>query len=73
MSTYTKKTAGKPIKRNSKTGQFVLGSSRFAKISAIEGIVRTPAMKKRSRNFDERGLTGDQRREEIRKAYRKKA
>lgn len=73
MPTSPKKPTGKPIKRDSKPGKFVLGSSRFAKISAVEGIVRTPAMKKRSRDFDERGLTGDQRREEIRKVYSKKA
>jgi hypothetical protein len=68
MVTDTKKTSGN---RTSKAGQIVLGSSRFAKISAVEGIVRTPAMKKRAKDFDERGLTGDQRRAEIRKAYRK--
>ena len=69
----SKKSAGKNIESNGTTGRLVLGSARFAKISAVEGIVKTSAMKKRSKDFDERGLTGDQRREEIRKAYRKGA
>jgi hypothetical protein len=51
----------------------VLGRDRFAKISAIEGIKLTPAMKKRAKEFDALGLSSEERRKEILKLYRKKA
>jgi len=38
----------KNIAGRAKTGRFVLGSDRFAKISEVEGIKLTAAMKKRA-------------------------
>ncbi|MGE3148624.1 MAG: hypothetical protein AB7K04_06095 [Pseudorhodoplanes sp.] len=52
-------------------GTFVLGRDRFAKISAVEGLKLTPAMKKRIKEFDDAGLTAAERRREIIRAYRK--
>jgi hypothetical protein len=49
----------------------VLGRERFAKISAVEGIKPTAAMKKRASDFEVRGLSSAERRREIVKAYRK--
>jgi len=42
------------------TGQFVLGSDRFAKISEVEGIHLTPAMKKRASDAQSKGLTAEE-------------
>jgi hypothetical protein len=63
----------KSSKKGATTGKFVLGSQRFAKISAVEGIKRTSAMKKRSAAFDKKGLSTAERRQELLKVYRKKA
>lgn len=60
-------------KKKQASAKFVLGRGAFAKISAVEGIALTPAMKKRAEEFDRRGLTPAQRRREILKLYRKKA
>ncbi|MEH2495326.1 hypothetical protein V1294_001805 [Bradyrhizobium sp. AZCC 1678] len=38
----------KNVAKGAKSGRFVLGNDRFAKISEIEGIKLTPAMKKRA-------------------------
>ena len=59
--------------KKASTSKFVLGRERFAKISAVEGIALTPAMKKRAKEFDERGLSPAERRKEVLKLYRKKA
>jgi hypothetical protein len=66
------KKRGSPfnIKRGSKSGM-ILGRDRFAKISAVEGIVLTPSMKKRAASAEQRGLSGEERRREIVRAYRK--
>ena len=65
---------GKPSsKKKSASAQFVLGRAAFAKISAVEDITLTPAMKKRAEEFERRGLTSAERRREILKVYRKKA
>ncbi|MBH5372250.1 MULTISPECIES: hypothetical protein [Bradyrhizobium] len=53
------------------SAKFVLGRERFAKISAVEGIKPTAAMKKRASDFEVRGLSASERRREIIKAYRK--
>jgi hypothetical protein len=55
--------------RTSKSG-VVLGRERFARISAVEGIALTPSMKKRAAEFDRRGLSGEERRINIIRAYR---
>jgi len=49
----------------------VLGRERFAKISAVEGIELSPGMKKRAAEFDRRGLSGEERRHSIIRAYRR--
>jgi hypothetical protein len=63
--------SSKHAKRDSKTGRFVLGRSRFEKISAVEGIKLTPTMKKRLDEFDRRGLSAEERRRAIIGAHRK--
>jgi len=65
MPARTKPTS---IKRS--TSKFVIGTERFSKISAVEGIKLTPAMKKRAASFDELGLTAAERRREIIKIYK---
>jgi hypothetical protein len=49
-----------------------LGRDRFAKISAIEGIELTPRMKQRVAEFDRLGLSAEQRRRSIIRAYSKR-
>ena len=49
----------------------VIGRERFAKISAVEGIKPSSAMKKRVAQFDRDGLSAAERRREIIKAYKK--
>jgi hypothetical protein len=49
----------------------VIGRERFAKISAVEGIQPSAAMRKRVAQFDRRGLSAAERRREIIKAYKK--
>lgn len=48
-----------------------LGRDRFAKISAVEGIVVSPAGKRRAEEADRLGLSGAERRRRIERAYRK--
>jgi hypothetical protein len=50
---------------------FVLGRERFAKISAVEGIELSPAMKKRMSQSDQKGLSAAARRGAIIRAHRK--
>lgn len=57
--------------RERTTSGMTLGRERFAKISAVEGIVLTAVMKKRAADFDRRGLSGEERRRTIIRAYRK--
>jgi hypothetical protein len=66
-----KKRASPNRKRNAATGiGIILGRDRFAKISAVEGIELTPAMKRRAAEFDRRGLSGEERRRSIIRLYR---
>jgi hypothetical protein len=60
------------IVRDAATGRFVLGRERFAKISAVEGVARTPAMKEQEKEFDRQGLTVEERHREIIRTYRSK-
>ncbi len=48
-----------------------IGRERFAKISEVEGIVMTASMKKRVAEFDRRGLSAEERRRSIIRAYSK--
>ncbi|WP_092191540.1 hypothetical protein [Bradyrhizobium sp. cf659] len=49
----------------------VIGRERFAKISAVEGIKPSSAMRKRVEQFDRLGLSPAERRREIIKAHKK--
>ena len=57
--------------QTAKSGRFVIGQDRFAKISAVEGIVLTRQMRSRIAEFDSRGMSAEERRRSIIRAYRK--
>lgn len=57
-------------KRKRSAAGIILGRERFARISAVEGIKLTPAIKKRAAEFDRRGLSGEERRRSIVRLYR---
>jgi DUF1009 family protein len=57
--------------RARRAGGVTLGRERFAKISAVEGIEPTPRMKKRAAELDRQGLSAEERRRSIIRAYRK--
>jgi hypothetical protein len=56
--------------KKSSSAEVVLGRERLAKVSALERIALTPAMKKRAKEFDRLGLTDAERRREIFKIHR---
>ncbi|MBU6297117.1 MAG: hypothetical protein KGJ79_12750 [Alphaproteobacteria bacterium] len=58
-------------KRRSSTAGFTLGRAAFARISAVEGIRLTPEMENDLREFDEKGLSGSERRKAILEKYAK--
>jgi hypothetical protein len=62
---------GAPPTRERNRSATILGRERFAKISAVEGIELTADMQKRAADFDRRGLSGEERRRMIIRAYRK--
>lgn len=64
------KTARK-VARSSKTKEFVIGAERFAKISAVEGIVMTKAMRARMGEFEAKRMSAADRRAAIIRAYSK--
>ena len=49
----------------------MLGRNRFSKISSVEGVVLTQEMKERITEFDRKGLSAEERRASIVRAYRK--
>ena len=61
----------KPAAKDSKVGRFVVGRSRFTKISAVEGIHLTAAMEKRASEAGRKGLTAEEYRREIVRSHRK--
>lgn len=62
-----------PAKKSpGKTG-FVLGRSRFEKISAVEGIRTSAASREMFADFDRRGLSDEERRAAISRKHLKKA
>jgi hypothetical protein len=69
---FSMKKRGSPPKivRSSGRGE-VIGRERFAKISAVEGIVLTSGMKQRAAEFDRQGLSPKQRISAIVAAHRK--
>jgi hypothetical protein len=62
-----KKTSSK----KDKAAGFVIGSGRFRKISAVEGIRYSPKMKGSTAIAKSKALTPEERRKAIIKAYRK--
>jgi hypothetical protein len=65
------KKRGEPPNRESAKSGMTLGRERFAKISAVEGIELTSTTRRRAADFDRRGLSGEERRRAIVRAYRK--
>jgi hypothetical protein len=61
----------KTIATSAKTGRFVIGSAGFAKISAVEGIRMTAAMKKRAGDARAKELTAEEYRRTIIRSHRK--
>ncbi|MBR1270624.1 hypothetical protein JQ629_24420 [Bradyrhizobium sp. AUGA SZCCT0222] len=60
-----------PDPKTKKKGGFVLGRDSFGKISAVEGIRLTPAMKKRAADAERKGLSAEEYRQTIVRSYRK--
>jgi hypothetical protein len=60
----------RPTGKDNKTG-FVIGQANFTKISAVEGIRLKPAMEKRAVEARSKGLSADETRKAIIRAYRK--
>jgi hypothetical protein len=54
-----------------RVAKVVIGRERFAKISAVEGITPSEAMRLRVARFDRLGLSAAERRREIIKAHKK--
>jgi len=69
LAVMTKQKSG-PAK-GAKSRRFVLGSDRFAKISEVEGIKLTSAMKRRASDAQSKGLTAEERRRVIINSHRK--
>jgi hypothetical protein len=61
----------KNVAKVAKPGRIVLGSDRFAKISEVEGIRLTPAMKKRASDARSKGLTAEEYRRAIIRSHSK--
>jgi hypothetical protein len=61
----------KTVTRDAKSGQFIVGSAGFGRISAVEGIQMTPAMKKRAGDARAKGLSAEEYRRTIIRTHRK--
>jgi hypothetical protein len=61
----------KPSPKTGKASGFVIGSARFRKISAVEGIQYSPKMKGGAAVSKSKAVTPEERRKTIIKAYRK--
>ena len=61
----------KPAEGNAKSGRIVIGAAAYSKISAVEGIRLTPAMKKRAIDARAKGLSAEEFRQTIIRSYRK--
>ena len=66
-----KKARKRGITGSKAEASLTLGRDRFAKISAVEGIVLTAKMKQRIAEFERQGLSAEERRTSIVRAYRK--
>jgi hypothetical protein len=60
----------RPTGKTNKTS-FVIGRAGFAKISAVEGIRLNPTMEKRAAEALSKGLSAEETRKAIIRAYRK--
>ena len=60
----------RPTEKSSKAG-FIVGRAGFTKISAVEGIRLKPAMKERAAQATSKGLSAEEYRKVIVRAYRK--
>jgi len=58
-------------KANAMKCTLVIGHARFTKISAVEGLVFSKAMRTRKEEFDRTGMSAAKRREAIIKAYKR--
>jgi hypothetical protein len=65
--------APKPTSKTGKISGFVIGSARFRKISAVEGIKYSPGMKGQKAVSHLKSQTPEEKRKAIIQAYRKKA
>jgi hypothetical protein len=59
-----------PKPRRAESRSLVLGRTRFARISAVEGISLTPAMRRRATEFDDAKLSPEERIRRIIAAHR---
>ena len=64
------KKAPSKVVRGRQSGP-VIGRQRFEKISAVEGIILNERMTARIAEFERRGISADERRSTIIRAYRK--
>ncbi|WP_353643513.1 hypothetical protein [Mesorhizobium sp. WSM2239] len=65
-------TKGTFIKRDSRTGKFIVGREGISKLNAMEGIRQSPSSKAMFADFDKRNVPHDQRREAIVAKHRKR-
>jgi hypothetical protein len=66
-----KKRGSQSGRRRSAASGVILGHGWFETISAVEGITLSPRAKKRAAEFDRQGLSLEERRRAIVRAYRK--
>ena len=64
-------TQKQSAKKKAGSSGFVVGRAGFAKISAVEGIELTAAMKKRAIEYQAKGLSAEEARQAIMRSYRK--
>jgi hypothetical protein len=62
----------KSTAQSTKAGRYAIGRAGFAKISAVEGIYLTEAMRKRADDKKSKGLTAEEHRSIIISKYRNK-
>ncbi len=68
-SASSAKTVAKRIGRDASTGQFVVGRSAFAKISAVEGVFLSESMEAEFRRLET--VSPEHRRQELARKYGK--
>jgi hypothetical protein len=53
------------IKRDSRTGRFVVGRKSMAKLNAMEGVRQSPSSRSMFEDFDRKGASPEERRKTI--------